>query len=35
ARYNLFFFQASGEWSLVCLVHSIKKIYAKIMSKER
>jgi len=25
--------EASGEWSLVCLVHNIKKIYAKIMAK--
>jgi hypothetical protein len=26
--------KAGGEWSLVYLVHSIKKIYAKIMAKE-
>jgi len=25
--------KASGEWTLVCLVHNIKKIYAKIMAK--
>ncbi len=25
--------KAGGEWTLVCLVHSIKKIYAKIMAK--
>ena len=24
---------AGGEWTLVCLVHNIKKIYAKIMAK--
>ena len=26
--------RAGGEWTLVCLVHNIKKIYAKIMAKE-
>ena len=25
--------KASGEWTLVCLVHNIKKIYAKIVAK--
>ncbi|GFP37762.1 transposase, partial [Candidatus Hakubella thermalkaliphila] len=25
--------KAGGEWTLVCLVHNIKKIYAKIMAK--
>ncbi|PIU23512.1 MAG: hypothetical protein CO103_02400 [Chloroflexi bacterium CG_4_9_14_3_um_filter_45_9] len=25
--------KAGGEWSLVCLVHNIKKIYGKIISK--
>ena len=25
--------KAGGEWTLVCLVHNIKKIYAKIMTK--
>ena len=25
--------KASGEWTLVCLVHNIRKIYAKIMAK--
>ena len=25
--------KAGGEWTLVCLVHNIKKIYARIMAK--
>ena len=25
--------KADGEWTLVCLVHNIKKIYARIMAK--
>jgi len=25
--------KAGGEWTLVCLVHNIKKIYTKIMAK--
>ncbi len=25
--------KAGGEWTLVCLVHNIKKIYAKIVAK--
>jgi len=25
--------RAGGEWTLVCLVHNIKKIHAKIMAK--
>jgi hypothetical protein len=25
--------KASGEWTLVCLVHNIKKIYARIRAK--
>ena len=25
--------KAGGEWTLVCLVHNIEKIYAKIMTK--
>jgi len=25
--------KAGGEWVLVCLVHNIKKIYAKLMAK--
>jgi IS5 family transposase len=25
--------KASGEWTLVCLVHNIRKIYARIMAK--
>ena len=25
--------KAGGEWTLVCLVYNIKKIYAKIMAK--
>ncbi len=25
--------EAGGEWTLVCLVHNIKKIYARIMAK--
>ena len=25
--------KAGGEWTLVCLVHNIKKIYAKILAK--
>ena len=25
--------KAGGEWTLVCLVHNIKKIYAKIIAK--
>ena len=26
--------KAGGEWTLVCLVHNIKKIYSKIIAKE-
>lgn len=26
--------KADGEWTLVCLAHNIKKIYARIMAKE-
>jgi hypothetical protein len=25
--------KAGGEWTLVCLVHNVKKIYARIMAK--
>ncbi|GFP28940.1 transposase, partial [Candidatus Hakubella thermalkaliphila] len=25
--------KAGGEWTLVCLVHNIKKIYTRIMAK--
>ncbi len=25
--------KAGGEWTLVCLVHNIKKIYARIVAK--